>query len=223
MQINTVLWDWNGTLLDDLDAAVAGMNELLALHGKTPTNREEYRAMIDIPVENYYRKLFDFRQTPFEELAAGFIQGYDRRIQSTGLMAGAEGTLRRLREMGLRQIIVSSFHERTLLAYLKRFGIASYFDAVSGAGDFISEGKTQRARALLHRLGVSPANTLAVGDMVHDFEMAQSLGAHCVLIPNGQQSAEKLCATGARMESDLTRIPFYIASVNDTFHPRRKK
>lgn len=215
MQINTVLWDWNGTLLDDLDAAVAGMNELLALHGRPLTNREEYRAMIDIPVENYYRKLFDFRQTPFEELAAGFIQGYDRRIPSAGLMPGAEETLRRLQEMGMRQIIVSSFHERTLLAYLERFGIASYFDAVSGAGDFISEGKTQRARALLQQLGVSPANTLAVGDMVHDFDTAQSLGAHCVLIPNGQQSAEKLRTTGARIATSLFQIPLYIAAVNN--------
>ena len=63
MQIDTVLWDWNGTLLDDVDAAVSGMNDLLSRYGKPLTSRQEYREMIDIPVINYYRKLFDFEQT----------------------------------------------------------------------------------------------------------------------------------------------------------------
>ena len=53
MPIDTILWDWNGTLLDDVDVAVASMNDLLARHGKPLTSREEYREMIDIPVINY--------------------------------------------------------------------------------------------------------------------------------------------------------------------------
>ena len=85
MPIDTILWDWNGTLLDDVDVAVASMNDLLARHGKPLTSREEYREMIDIPVINYYCKLFDFEQTPFDELADGFMKGYDRYICSAGL------------------------------------------------------------------------------------------------------------------------------------------
>lgn len=38
MSIDTILWDWNGTLLDDVDAAVASMNDLLARHGKPLTS-----------------------------------------------------------------------------------------------------------------------------------------------------------------------------------------
>lgn len=207
MQIDTVLWDWNGTLLDDLDAAVASMNDLLARCGKPPTSREEYREMIDIPVINYYRRLFDFQETPFEELAGGFVRGYDRYLRSAGLMRGARETLHCLRERGVRQIIVSSFHEGALHGYLRRFGIDGYFEAVSGAGDYCSAGKIERARILLEERNIRPEQTLSVGDMVHDYELAQTLGTQCVLIPNGQQSAEKLRGTGARLERDLTEIP----------------
>lgn len=207
MSIDTILWDWNGTLLDDVDAAVASMNDLLACHGKPLTSREEYREMIDIPVVNYYRKLFDFEQTPFDELADGFMKGYDRYIRSAGLMRGARETLERLHQTGARQIIVSSFHEATLNGYLRRFGIADYFEAVSGAGDYISEGKIERAQGLFDRLRILPERTLSIGDMVHDYELAQALGTRCVLIPNGQQSEEKLRQTGARVEKNLAAIP----------------
>ena len=210
MPIDTILWDWNGTLLDDVDVAVASMNDLLARHGKPLTSREEYREMIDIPVINYYCKLFDFEQTPFDELADGFMKGYDRYICSAGLMRGARETLERLRQMGVRQIIVSSFHEATLNGYLRRFGIADYFEAVSGAGDYISAGKIERARSLLDRLHTLPERTLSVGDMVHDYELAQVLGTHCVLLPNGQQSEERLRKTGAFVEKDLASIPTLI-------------
>lgn len=207
MQIDTVLWDWNGTLLDDVDAAVASMNDLLARCGKPPTTREEYREMIDIPVINYYRKLFDFQETPFEELADGFMRGYGQYIRSCGLMRGARETLRRLHKSGVRQIIVSSFHEGALRGYLRHFGVEGYFEAVSGAGDYISEGKIERARALFEKRAIRPEQTLCVGDMVHDYELARALGTQCVLIPNGQQAAEKLRGTGARLERDLAAIP----------------
>lgn len=206
MQIDTVLWDWNGTLLDDVDAAVSGMNDLLSRYGKPLTSRQEYREMIDIPVINYYRKLFDFEQTPFAELASGFMEGYDRYVQSADLMRGARETLKFLHESGVRQIIVSSFHEATLHGYLRRFGIEDYFEAVSGAGNYISEGKIERARALFEKLGICPERTLSVGDMVHDYELSQELGTQCILIPNGQQSEEKLRMTGAQIEKDLNAI-----------------
>lgn len=210
MSIDTILWDWNGTLLDDVDAAVASMNDLLARHGKPLTSREEYREMIDIPVVNYYRKLFDFEQTPFDELVDGFMRGYDRYIRSSGLMRGARETLERLHQTGVRQIIVSSFHEATLNGYLRHFGIADYFEAVSGAGDYISEGKIERARSLFDRLHVLPERTLSVGDMVHDYELARALGTRCVLIPNGQQAEEKLRKTGALVEKDLFTVPLLL-------------
>lgn len=206
MRFETVLWDWNGTLLDDVDAAVASMNDLLSIHGKPLTTREEYREGIDIPVVNYYRKLFDLERTPFAELADGFMKGYDRYIRASGLMRGARETLERLHERGVRQIIVSSFHEETLNSYLHRFGIAGFFEAVSGAGDFISEGKIGRARSLFDRLHILPEQTLSVGDMVHDYELARALGTHCVLIPNGQQAEAKLRKTGARIEGDLAAV-----------------
>lgn len=210
MLFDTVLWDWNGTLLDDVDAAVSSMNDLLSRYGKPLTTREEYREMIDIPVIHYYRKLFDFEQTPFEKLAEGFMKGYSCYIRSSGLMRGARETLRLLHENGVRQMIVSSFHEETLNGYLRRFGIEHYFEAVSGAGDYISEGKIERARTLFHKLGIQPERTLSVGDMVHDYELAQELGTRCVLIPNGQQAEHKLRLTGAQIERELAAVPFLV-------------
>ena len=74
----------------------------------------------------------------------------------------------------------------------------------------ISRQVNRAGAQLLDRLHTLPERTLSVGDMVHDYELAQVLGTHCVLLPNGQQSEERLRKTGAFVEKDLAAIPTLI-------------
>ncbi len=54
---NYIIWDWNGTLLDDVGAAVNALNRMLAVRGVAPTTREYYRAHFGFPVRPFYEEL----------------------------------------------------------------------------------------------------------------------------------------------------------------------
>ena len=75
-----VIWDWNGTLLDDAWLCVEVMNELLVEHSLPAVDAQRYEALFTFPVVEYYRQLgFDFERTPFEEVGTAFIEGYQAR------------------------------------------------------------------------------------------------------------------------------------------------
>ena len=53
----TILWDWNGTLLDDTDACVASLNLMLERRGVKPITLEFYRREFAFPVRSFYEKI----------------------------------------------------------------------------------------------------------------------------------------------------------------------
>ena len=66
----TVIWDWNGTLLDDAPVCVAAINDMLRERSLPQLSAERYQEIFCFPVSEYYRKAgFDFSKEPFERLA----------------------------------------------------------------------------------------------------------------------------------------------------------
>ena len=76
--IETVIWDWNGTLLDDLSVSFEATNRLLAANGRAPlADLDCYRAVFSFPVIDYYRRIgFDFDQLPFDQLAQQYMSKF---------------------------------------------------------------------------------------------------------------------------------------------------
>ena len=88
-----VLWDWNGTLLDDLDAAIDAMNGVLAANGLPLLDRARYRSVFGFPVQDYYGRLgFGPEHGTFEDWARAFLDAYDRGAQ--GIPIRREARLR---------------------------------------------------------------------------------------------------------------------------------
>lgn len=212
MRYTHIIWDWNGTLLDDVEAAVKAVNDLLSEYNKPLTSVNEYREMLEIPVIKYYEKLFDFNVTPFQVLADKWSKKYNEYLSESELMSGAKNTLKTIKMLGAEQLIVSSCKKEWIFDCLERFDISNYFSAVSGADNNISESKIERAKRIISEHCAADASILVIGDMVHDFEMAAALGADCVLIPDGQQSREALEKTGADVIEHITGIFDYLLS-----------
>jgi phosphoglycolate phosphatase len=122
-----IIWDWNGTLLDDLDLCVGIIGELLAEHGLEPIDRATYLEGFRFPVIDYYRELgFDFDRASFAELTKGFISRYAAKAASVGLFDGAVATLAALKERGAKCSVLSAAHEKDLVALLRHHGILDY-------------------------------------------------------------------------------------------------
>ena len=73
-----VLWDWNGTLFDDLDACRYVLDKLLENHGLLPRKTvESYREVFCFPIIEFYKNAgFDFSKTTYEVLAREYMDMY---------------------------------------------------------------------------------------------------------------------------------------------------
>lgn len=205
-QISHVFWDWNGTLLDDVGAALDSVNDLLAARGLAPITLEVYRQCVDTPIIRFYEQLFDMENEDYGALLASYNKGYENHLASRNLSHGALQTLEMLKEAGVRQIVVSSCEQTQLDKYVALYGAAPYFDAVLGAGNFLAESKTGRALSYLQAHAIEGDAVLVIGDLAGDFEMAQRLGASCILLNTGHHPAADLARCGVPVAGSFEEI-----------------
>lgn len=204
MRYDNIIWDWNGTLLGDVDICVECMNELLCEYGLPTIDREYYRSIFCFPVQDYYAKLgFDFSRVPFEKTGLEFIEKYDRIQHRAGLTAGAREALERFRKAGLSQIVLSASELNALKAQIEPFGIKGYFEDILGIDNRLAAGKLGIAQRYFASHGESAENSVLIGDTTHDAEVAKALGARCVLVANGHQPREVLEKAADAVADDL--------------------
>jgi phosphoglycolate phosphatase len=190
-----ILWDWNGTLLDDVDAVVDVIGHLLVGHGLQPVSREQYLAVFCFPIREYYRRLgFDFEKEPFEGLSDRFVELYARKARECRVHAGAEALFEQLQGHGIRQSVLSAAHESHLREMLSHHGLLRFFDHVFGLSDHHAASKVERGKELIAMAGYEPADTILVGDTDHDLEVGRALGIEVLLLADGHQSYERLKA-----------------------------
>lgn len=202
------VWDWNGTLVNDVALCSRLLNSQLQRHGHAPLGGiAEYKRVFRFPIEEYYQDAgFDFSRCSYQELAAEYMQLYPAQVLECPLQPYARQVLDALAARGARQVILSASEQTMLNQQLAHFGLTGYFDEVLGQTDFYGRSKVQRGLAWLEKSGVAKQSAVMVGDTDHDFEVAHALGIGCVLFSGGHQLRETLAATGAAMVDDLRQL-----------------
>ncbi|MBA4347423.1 MAG: phosphoglycolate phosphatase [Clostridiales bacterium] len=204
-----VIWDWNGTLLDDTELCYSIANEMRLERGMSLMQGiEEYRTYFTFPVVDYYRRMgYTFETEPFENISRQFVAMYAERFPDCALQQCAKEALAAVLESRARQVLLSATGQEKLDEQVLHFGLNDYFERVIGGNNNLANGKADYARAFLRESGVHPARTLFVGDTDHDFEIASSIGCGCALITNGHQTREHLALLGATLVDSLCDIP----------------
>lgn len=207
--ITTVIWDWNGTLLDDLQWSFETINAVLISRDLPPIpDLDTYRAVFCFPIREYYLRIgFDFNKEPFEVLSEEFFIRYFAPGRRYGLNPEARPVLSALRDAGIRQILLSASQRERLREQVEEQGIAPFFSAVLGPGDVYSDNKLEAGRRYLAAQGIDPAEAVLVGDTTYDAEVAQKLGAQCVLVATGFHGEGQLRATGRPVLQGLGELP----------------
>lgn len=211
-RFDCVIWDWNGTLIDDAHIACGAVNDILDDLGRKNIDMDDYYHLMRDGMDHYYDYLFYPEKAPFDKLAVWFSKYYDERVKKAALHDGADKVLKALKKMGIMQSVVSSSHKDKVRRDVSAFGIDMYFDEILGADDYLVGSKTERAKLYLEKKGISPGRTLFVGDMTHDRDTAAGVGAEYVIIPKGHQSAALLESKGLRLISDITDVVQYVKS-----------
>lgn len=208
MKYKYIMWDWNGTILDDLTINFEIINTLLGERNlKQMSTTDVYRNAFDFPIINFYLALgFDFEEESFSTVARQYSFMYDERFYETEIFPDAEGALRHFKEKGIEQIIVSASQESLLQKQVCYHGIDHLFTDIIGTRDIYANSKVDFALQWMANGGISASEVLFVGDTPHDFEVAESIGCDCVLIDRGHCSAERLCALGVSVVKSIEEL-----------------
>ena len=202
-----ILWDWNGTLLNDVDWCITRMNHMLAKRNKRIlASVSEYHKAFCFPIIDYYRNVgFDFDEEPFETLAQEYMQLYHGAgSDGLALYKNAENVLSTIQTLQISQSILSASALDNLVMQLTPFNIRPYFDEVLGIYDIYAKSKLEIGLDYLSRNTVSCG--ILIGDTVHDFEVSQAMGIQCALVAHGHQSKEKLLTCGAPVFDNLAEV-----------------
>jgi len=203
----TIIWDWNGTLLNDLGLCIDSINALLKKRSLKLLDHASYKEVFSFPVKNYYEIIgFDFSKEDFEIPAKEFIDLYDSSVKNCPLHFSAVEILEFFRQKKYPQFVLSAMKQPMLEKTLKHNGIFPFFEGVAGLNDHYAVSKVERGKELLNEFNIDVQNTWMIGDTDHDFEVARELGIRCILVADGHQSEERLKETGAEVVSSLSEL-----------------
>lgn len=196
-----LVWDWNGTLLDDLHVVVAATNAAIAHAGGPAVTADEHRRDFRRPVRDYYasvlgRPVTDAEFTLLDQIFHESYRGSLDTVLLTGdahdAMAVWQGT----------QSLLSMWFHHELVPAVARYGLA--FTRVDGLRDEPSGGfKAGHLKAHLAELALEGTGVVLIGDSVDDFDAACAVGAGCVLYTGGFTHVDKLRACGVPVAHTL--------------------
>lgn len=188
-----IIWDWNGTLLDDVDFCRRIINRILVENNLPELNIDRYREIFTFPVEEYYKTAgLDFSKTSFEVLGKDFIDEYERNKLSCSLHKNAVEILSAIHKKGIGQSVLSAYLHDNLVSILNHYNLTQYFDNIIGLDNIYAGSKTHLGLRLIEQLKIPGNEILFIGDTLHDAEVAEAMGVNCILIANGHQIKEKL-------------------------------
>ena len=212
-----ILWDWNGTLLDDTEAALATLNEMIVERGGQPIGMKFYRDHFAFPVRPFYDKIgiVAHDEDEWNGIAREYHEVYGRQPKRLNPLAVT--ALEMAKEAGCRQSIVSALRQDLLEADMARNGVTEFFERICGSDNLDGASKLNRARVLLRTLNDTvPSGThfVLIGDALHDKEVADALGIDCILCAQGSHAAWRLSAVAPTGDTLVDALELALATQN---------
>ena len=207
----TVFFDFNGTIIDDLDLCLNILNEMLIDNNLKPISKERYKEIFTFPIEDYYKEAgFDFDKVSFSDLSKVFIKKYQGPSLSCKLHDGIVDILKKLHEEDYNIVLLTASKRSNVIEQLVSFDIYKYFNEVLGIDDIYASGKVEIGINYMKNYEIDPNNAIMVGDTLHDALVAKEMGINCLLYSGGHQSKERLLTGGKEVIDNLNDIFKYI-------------
>ncbi|ARF62065.1 MULTISPECIES: HAD family hydrolase [Streptomyces] len=204
-----LVWDWNGTLLDDTYAVVRATNAAFAEVELEPITPEQYREMYTIPIPRFYERFLGRLPTEaeWERMDGVFHRYYAEQRTACGLTAGAEELLHGWQRAGRSQSLLSMYGHEQLVPVVRGYGIEPRFVRVEGrrgpSGGSKALHMERHFEALAGGDGIVPENAVVIGDALDDAVAAAHVGARAVLYTGGSHSRRSLEGAGVPVVDSL--------------------
>lgn len=206
-----IIWDWNGTLLKDVDFCRRIINSILVDNKLPELSLNRYREIFTFPVQDYYVVAgLDFSKTSFEVLGKDFIDKYESNKLTCSLYENAVEVLSTIHQKGIKQYVLSAYLHENLINILNHYNLTQYFDNIVGLDNIYAGSKTHLGIKLIEELDVNKNEVLFIGDTLHDADVAEAMGVNCILIANGHQVKERLMVNSNLVLDDLADLRNYL-------------
>ncbi len=189
-----LIFDWSGTLVDDLGPVIEATNAVLGRYDLPPYDRERFRRSFRLPYSEFYAEILP--DVPLEELEAHFRPAFAAAAAPVTVLPHAREKLEWCATLGIRCFVLTSMDEAAFAHQLDDFGFRHLFEATyAGVLD-----KREVIHRILETHRLAPIETAFVGDMTHDVETARHGGLASVAVLTGYNHPEIL----ASVKPDLT-------------------
>jgi phosphoglycolate phosphatase len=188
-----IVWDWNGTLLDDTSAVLEALNKGLAHIGRDPVDMEKLRTSQTVPLIRLYRNLgltAEDIERHLLTLREIFHDHYESIVIAANLRECGAALLDHAREHEIAHIILSNHIVPAIEAHMARLKCRGRFARVIAFASreeqhhwTVTKGK--RLETFMHERGLRPENGLIVGDTVEEVEIGRQTGLASVAITGG--------------------------------------
>jgi phosphoglycolate phosphatase len=209
LNYNHIIWDWNGTLFNDVELCANVMNVLLQQELLPGISIQKYKEIFTFPVVDYYKIAgHTFEKNSFEALGKQFMDEYEHQKYKCDLFSGAKVLLEEIKSRNINQHLLSAYEQNSLNNILKNFAISSYFQNIVGLDNIYASGKSHLARKLAKIIQSNGAagNLLLIGDTIHDYEVAKEINSDCILMSHGHQDEARLLRLGIPVAKDFNDL-----------------
>ena len=202
-----IIFDWNGTLIDDAWIFVDILNALLKKRNLNQIDLIKYQEMFCFPLSQFYQNLgFDVAPDAFNLLKEDFVFEYNKRQFLAHLYPDAVGTLNKIKSHNIHLSILSASNQKILRSLTNFHSIDRFFLHILGVNNYEAIGKEDLGFKLLNSLSESRCEIALVGDTDLDYKISQKLGIDCILISRGHQTHKRLSALGCPVVHSLTDL-----------------
>ncbi|MEQ2005917.1 MAG: NUDIX domain-containing protein [Limisphaerales bacterium] len=186
--IRNIIFDWSGTLVDDLPAVLRATNHVLVCAGKSEMSLDQFRAEFSLPFQPFYDR--HLPGVPMAQLEAWFHAKFREVQDVVEPLPHARDFLVFCRERGVRTFLLSAVHPSHWETQAVSTDFGQFIDrAYTGMWD-----KRQVIQQLITENGLDPLATVFIGDMTHDIETAKHGGVHSVAVLTGYNHLPQLRA-----------------------------
>lgn len=208
MEVELILWDWNGTLIDDSNLCVSILNEILTDYGENTLDVCFYRKTFCFPVSAFYRLIsLPYEGHDFDVVSKTFISKYRKSWEKSNLQPGTLFVLQTIHQFGIDQSILSAGKQEDVDRFISYHNLAKYFTSVNGTNNIRAEGKLNVGLEVVRKYKLKPNKILLVGDTLHDLEIGNTIGCRTLLYTKGHNHCSVFkssnCETIDRLEDIL--------------------
>lgn len=189
----TLIWDWNGTLLNDVEVNRKVINEMLLKRGLKQLDVATYKKTFCFPVKNFHTRIgIDLEKESIQTISEEYMELYKKYETEIELQEDASFILDEIHARGIDQYILSAASQKDLLYWLDSFHLTGKFKKVYGSDTICATGKNVIGRKLMEENNLDIEKVLLIGDTLHDVEVAEALGIKCICYSGGHNSFDLL-------------------------------